>query len=130
VQAHVSLNGEVNVSLPVSAFKETVFAGDTRAIAHFVKVDPAKDWGSEFILTVSTNGKPSNLVGGAVGSLTTTPASVAPLRRNGIMIQTNEAGTGEGSTPLLCPSCRHTNFEGMDYCDMCGSSLKDDDHYA
>ena len=76
----------MNVTLPVSHFKETIFAGDTRAIAHFIKINPTIDWGNEFTLSVSTNGKPSNLVGGAVGSISTTPTSVAPLRRNGIMI--------------------------------------------
>jgi len=34
-----------------------------------------------------------------------------------------------GSVELPCPYCKHINFTGMDYCDGCGESLKDEDLY-
>jgi hypothetical protein len=34
-----------NVILPETAMKESIFGGDSRVFAHFVKIEPMKDWG-------------------------------------------------------------------------------------
>jgi hypothetical protein len=47
-------NEKPNVFLPETPFKETIFSEDNRAIAHFMKIEPLKDWGGKFTLFVST----------------------------------------------------------------------------
>jgi hypothetical protein len=49
----VSAEG-VNTHLPVSSIKDTLFGYDMKAIAHFVKIDPLRDWGCQFNLKVTS----------------------------------------------------------------------------
>lgn len=49
----VSAEG-VNTRLPVSSMKDTLFGYDMKAIAHFVKDDPNRDWGCQFNIKVTT----------------------------------------------------------------------------
>lgn len=57
VEIGLSIQGEsVNVNLPVTTIKETIFGCDTKAIAHFMKLEPSKDWGGKFSIEVKTSG--------------------------------------------------------------------------
>jgi len=53
----VTIEGEnPNVSLPKSSLKETIFGHDKKAIAHFMKLEPDKEWGGNFKLQITTQG--------------------------------------------------------------------------
>jgi len=61
----------------VTAINENVFGRDTKALGHFLKVDPEKEFGGEFIITVSNNYQPDNLpsVKGAYDKVKVTSSS-------------------------------------------------------
>lgn len=62
VEVTVKLDGEnPNVIVPQTAIKESVFGGDARVLAHFEKIEPQKDWGGKFSLSVRTSGATSQL---------------------------------------------------------------------
>lgn len=58
VKVKIEIQGDdVNVDLPSTLIKDTLFGSEPRAIYHFIKIDPAKSWGGEFTLQVETSGK-------------------------------------------------------------------------
>ena len=50
-------NTDNNVMLPNTMIQETVFGKDNKVIAHFMKIDPEKEFSGRWTLTVQNNWK-------------------------------------------------------------------------
>lgn len=49
-------NDQVNVQLPESTLKDSLFSGDSRILANFLKTEPHKKWNCNFSIIVRTSG--------------------------------------------------------------------------
>ena len=105
-------NDQPNVFLPETPFKETIFSGDSRAIAHFVKIEPMKDWGGKFTLFVST---PATFAQKPVEET----YSAAPISVN-IQINPMLKTYSDDEKWIYCINCQEDLDEQMQYC-RCGT---------
>lgn len=93
------------VNLPISSLKETIYSGDARAMAHFLKAEPNKDWQGKWSINVKTSGS-------AVHGKTETASASMPLRhQNNIAVTGHSIGTGPSNEGAFeCMSCKATNY--------------------
>lgn len=137
---------DVNVQLPVTPVKHTVYGNDWKAMAHFHKVDPEKPWGGQFNIQVQASGqavrnqtKYSDSTGVSASPSSSAPLRHMPLRHTGggstgaqfritPSVSSGAAGAdlatvSEGSK-VMCDYCNNINDYGMDFCEKCGESLE------
>lgn len=87
--------------------KESIFGGDSRVFAHFVKIEPMKDWGGQFSLSVRASG--------ATSSLSSTAATASqPLRiKSTPAASTITASSSTDTKTFECGNCHWVAYEGM-----------------